>query len=428
MFLNQPSGQQDNTAVGVASVGAGSIYCNEKRDSNSSWGGGNNQQPPDLDEIFKKLGGALSRVFGGSGNPQGDGEGGGGRRGSYGKFGSIGIGFFALAVLVVWGLSGIYIVSEGSRGVVLRFGAYQYTTSPGPHWHIPYPVEVVEKVDVDRIRSAQNKTHMLTEDENIVEVELATQYRVKDAPDYLFNVRLPDAFDISINQAEGTLFQVMESALREVVGKSEMDFILGAGRAEIASRMRSLMQETLDDYRSGIEVVSVNLQQSQPPQAVQDAFADAIKAREDEIRFVNEAEAYANGVIPQARGQAARMVEEATAYREKVTASSKGEADRFLKLYAEYRKAPEVTRERLYLQAIESVLSNSSKVIMDMDGGNSLFYLPIDKIFNGSGRKGGGDGMLPDDIARQRNTGEAMPPPVRERVQSDIERLRKGRN
>ena len=416
MSWKQPGNRRGNT--GETGIDDGPHGMG--RGPGNPWDGGGGQQPPDLDEMFRKLGGILNRWFGG-GKPGGDDR--GGRRGSYGKFGSIGIGFFIFIVLVIWGLSGIYIVSEGSRGVVLRFGAYQYTTGPGPHWHIPYPVEKVEKVDVDRIRSAQNKTHMLTEDENIVEVELATQYRVKDAPNYLFNVRLPDAFDITIDQAEGTLFQVMESALREVVGKGEMDFILGEGRAEIASRIRILMQETLDDYRSGIEVISVNLQQSQPPQAVQDAFADAIKAREDEIRFVNEAEAYANGIIPQARGQAARMVEEATAYREKVIANSKGEADRFLKLYSEYRKAPRVTRERLYLQAVESVLSNSSKVMMDVDGGNSLFYLPIDKIL------GSPDVTQPDDdSASRRNTGEPSPPPLRERARSGVDRLRRGRN
>ncbi len=408
MPWNQPGGENGDQRRPDRDPGRG-----PRRDS---WGGGD--QPPDLDEIFRKLFGGLNRLLGGGTS---DGGGGGGRqRGPRGKFGSLGTSAVVIIILVVWALSGIYIVGEGNRGVVLRFGAYQYITTPGPHWRIPYPIETVEKVDVDRVRSAQNKTHMLTEDENIVDVELATQYRVKNAADYLFYVRLPDAFDTSVNQSEGTLFQVMESALREVVGKSEMDFVLGEGRAEIAAGMRDLMQKTLDDYRSGLEVVSVNLQQSQPPQAVQDAFADAIKAREDEIRFINEAEAYANGIIPQARGQAARMTEEATAYRAKVTANSEGEADRFLKLYEEYRKAPEVTRERLYLQAVESVLSNSSKVMMDVDGGNSLFYLPIDKILEGRDRT-----TVPDD-ASQRNTGEA--PPLRERVQSGVQRLRQGRN
>ena len=393
-----------------------------RNDRPDPWGGGG-QQPPDLDEIFRKFSQSLNRLLGSS-SRGGGGDGGGKPSASYGKLGSVGAGFIVLIALVVWALSGIYIVSEGSRGVVLRFGAYQYITTPGPHWHIPFPIESVEKVDVDRIRSAQNQTHMLTEDENIVEVELAAQYRVKDASDYLFQVRQPDAFDTAVNQSEGTLFQVMESALREVVGKSKMDFILGEGRADIGTRIRGLMQKILDDYRSGLEVISVNLQQSQPPQAVQDAFADAIKAREDQIRFINEAEAYAKGIIPQARGQAARMREEAAAYREKVTANSEGEADRFLKLYGEYRKAPEVTRERLYLQAVESVLSNSSKVMMDVDSGNSLFYLPIDKILAGGKDKA----AIPAEPV-QRNTGELQPPtPLRERVRTGADRFRRGRN
>ena len=392
--------------------------------------GGGQQQPPDLDEIFRKLIAAVNRMLGGGGRG-GDGagkadagggpggSGGSGRSGGFG-FGFSSVGLFSVA-LVIWGLSGIYIVSEGSRGVVLRFGEYQVVTKPGPHWHIPYPIETVEKVDIDNIRSAQNKAQMLTKDENIVEVEIATQYRINNVADFLFNVRLPDTADTSISQAEGTLFQVMESALRESVGKSEMDYILGEGRADVAAAMRSLMQTTLDAYEAGIEVISVNLQQSQPPQAVQDAFADAIKAREDEIRFVNEAEAYANGVLPQARGQAARMIEEATAYREKVISNSKGEAARFLDVYEEYRKSPEVTRERLYLQAVESVLSKSSKVMMDIDSGNSLFYLPLDKILEGGGRS-----RMPEGDERSNAAEQA--PPLRDRIRDGAARLRQGRN
>ena len=198
---------------------------------------------------------------------------------------------------------------------------------------------------------------------------------VKDAPNYLFNVRQPDAENFE-NPSQGTIFQVMESALREVVGKSLMDFTLGAGRADIASQTKDLMQFVLDDYRSGLEIISVNLQQSQPPPAVQDAFADAIKAREDEIRFINEAEAYANGILPKARGEAARMTEEAVAYREKAIANSEGEAKRFLQLYEEYSKAPDVTRERLYLQAMESVLGNSSKIMLDIKNSIISFICP----------------------------------------------------
>ena len=330
--------------------------------------------PPDLFELFR-------RMFGGGFGGKGGGS----------KLSSLNLGLIVLLVVAIWLFSGIYIVSEGQRGVELRFGAYSETTLPGPHWHIPYPIETVEEVDVDRIRSATNKSHMLTEDENIVEVELAVQYRVKDASNYLFNVRQPDVSEDFRDQSVGTLFQVMESALREVVGKSRMDFVLGEGRAEIAARIKQLMQQVLDQYRSGLEVVTVNLQQSQPPEAVQGAFADAIKAREDEIRFINEAEAYSNGIIPQARGEAARMMQEATAYRERVTANSEGEAQRFLKLYDEYRKAPEVTRKRLYLQAMQSVLSKSNKVMVDVKGSNNIFYLPLDRLMKGGG--GGVPGM-----------------------------------
>ena len=339
------------------------------------WSSGSNQGPPDLDELLGKTIAFFRRMFSGNG-------GGGGSSSSNNSSSNLpGISLILVVLAIVWLLSGIYIVNEGNRGVVLRFGSYQITTTPGPHWHIPFPIEAVEKVDIDSIRSVQDKTQMLTEDENIVEVELAVQYRVKDAPNYLFKVRRPDTQEFE-NPAEGTVFQVMESALREVVGKSKMDFILGAGRAEIASETKSLIQTTLDDYESGLEIITVNLQQSQPPSAVQDAFADAIKAREDEVRFINEAEAYANGILPKARGEAARMKENSIAYREKVTANSDGEAQRFVKLYNEYRKAPEVTRKRLYLEAVESVISGSSKVMLDVNSGNSIFYLPFDKMLD----------------------------------------------
>ncbi len=336
------------------------------------WNSSDKQGPPDLDAVFENLTRKLGGIFGGKqkNNDQGNGE----QHSS-----PLGLSLIGIIVLAVWALSGIYIVDEGNRGVILRFGAYHETTQPGPHWHIPFPVESVENVDIDRVRSVQNKTRMLTEDENIVEVELAVQYRVKDAPDYLFNVRDPD-IQGGGNPADGTIFQVMEAALREAVGQSKMDFILGAGRAEVAALIRGLMQNIVDEYKSGLEIISVNLQQSQPPRAVQDAFADAIKAREDQIRFINEAETYKNGIIPKAGGEAARMTEEAFAYRQKVVANATGEADRFEKLLKEYKVAPEVTRERLYLQAVESVLSNSSKILIDVSSSNNIFYLPFDKL------------------------------------------------
>ena len=365
---------------------------NGERDPWKSAGGGGGG-PPDLFEMFRKM-------FGG---------GFGGRGGGGGKLSSLNFSLIVALVVAIWLFSGIYIINEGQRGVELRFGAYSTTTLPGPHWHIPYPIETVEEVDIDRIRSATNKSHMLTQDENIVEVELAVQYRVKDASNYLFNVRQPDVGEDFRDQSVGTLFQVMESALREVVGKSRMDFVLGAGRAEIAARIKQLMQQVLDEYRSGLEVVTVNMQQSQPPEAVQGAFADAIKAREDEIRFINEAEAYSNGIIPQARGEAARMMQEATAYRERVTANSEGEAQRFVKLYEEYRKAPEVTRKRLYLQAMQSVLSKTNKVMVDVKGSNNIFYLPLDRLMKSGGGNApfapegaSGDGAASDDAQSMR--------------------------
>ncbi|MGD8643922.1 MAG: FtsH protease activity modulator HflK [Chromatiales bacterium] len=344
-----------------------------------SGGRGGDKGPPDLDELLKKLTGKFGGIFGGGGG--GDGGGTGGGRGS-----SIGLAAIIVVVLLAWGASGFYIISEGERGVVLRLGQFQAVTAPGLHWHIPYPIETMERVDVDQVRSSQHRATMLTQDENIIDIDISVQYRVKDAENYLFEVRTPDV----PNQQVGTLYQVMESAVREVVGKSSMDFILSEGRAEVAQATRTLTQEILDSYKTGLEVVTVNLQQAQPPEPVQGSFEDAIKAREDEVRFRNEAEAYANSVIPEARGQAARLEEEATAYKERVIAEAEGNASRFEQLLVEYQKAPRVTRERLYLDTMESVLTNSSMVVVDVEGGNNLLYLPLDRIISEQGRIGPG--------------------------------------
>lgn len=343
------------------------------RDPWSGGGRGSDQGPPDLDEVLRKLSARLGGLFGGR-------RGGGG--GGIGKGGSVGIVAVLAIILGVWLFSGFYIINEGERGVVLRFGQFQSVQGPGLHWHIPYPVESMERVDVDQVRSSQHRATMLTQDENIIDIEISVQYRVKDPRDYLFNVRLPDA----PNQMVGTLYQVLESAVREVVGKSKMDFVLGEGRAEVAQATRQLMQNTLDYYKTGLEVTTVNLQQAQPPEAVQGAFADAIKAREDEVRFRNQAEAYANSVIPEARGQAARLLEEARAYRDQVVAIAQGEASRFTQLLTEYEKAPRVTRERLYIETLQQVLANTSKVVVDVGEGNSLLYLPLDRILQEAAR------------------------------------------
>lgn len=364
---------------------------NEPGGSNKDpWGGGGrNQGPPDLDEVIRKLSDKFGGFFGGKRG--GD----GGRGAGPQRPGMAGIGIILAIVVIGWLLSGIYIIDEGTRGVVLRFGRYVDTTMPGPHWHIPWPVERVETVNVEQVRveeigyrsggGAQPVTRavprealMLTQDENIVDIRLAVQYQVKEPQAYLFNVRDPDL----------TLRQVIESATREAVGKSTMDFVLTEGRAEIVAQVRRLGQEVLDQYGAGLQLITVNLQDAQPPEEVQPAFAEAIRAREDEQRLINEAQAYANEIIPKARGQAARRLEEAEAYREEITAQAEGEASRFTQLLTEYLKAPVVTRERLYLETIQSVLTNASKVLVDVEGGNNLFYLPLDKFMRQSGRDG----------------------------------------
>ena len=400
-------------------------WSEDKDSRKKTTNGGPSGEPPDLMDLLSLLFGfkrKQSQRGTSSANqpPNKPGFGSG-----LGKSNSFNFSLIFGIIVVAWLLSGIYIISEGQRGVILRFGEYREITLPGPHWHFPYPIEMVEKVDVDKVRSAQNKVSMLTQDENIVEVELAAQYRVKDAGDYLFNVRLPDIEDDRRDQSGGTLFQVMESALREVIGKNSMDFILGEGRAEIAAQTKILMQSILDEYVSGLIILNVNLQQSQPPAAVQGSFADAIKAREDEIRFTNEAEAYSNGIIPQARGEAARMLAEANAYRDKVIENSKGEAERFNKLYEEYRKAPEVTRERLYIDALQSVLSKSNKVIVNVEDGNNVFYLPLNRMLEDATKQGSSSKAMTQ--SRSTSTNNQDSDNVRNRIRSGVEQLRGNR-
>ena len=345
--------------------------------------------PPDLDDLF---GGIMRRVFGAKGGRSGDGggDGGGGFRGLPARGGLIALGLGAL-----WLLSGFYIVEASERGVVTRFGEYDRTTMPGPGWRIPYPVESVEVVNVTGNRSVKKRTTMLTQDENIVELEFSVQYRLKSAEDYLFNVERPDVEGDRQCRFSSTICGVLDSAIRTTVGRNKMDYILREGRSEIASKTMVLMQEILDLYGTGIEILTVNLEDSQPPNAVQDAFQDATKAREDMERFKNEAQAYANEVLPQARGEAARMLEDAQAYRARVVANAEGEASRFTQLLAEYRKAPEVTRQRMYMQAVEDVLSRSSKVVVDVDKGSNMLFLPLDRILEQRGRAPAGTGAAP---------------------------------
>lgn len=346
-------------------------------------GGGKNQGPPDLDEVVRNIQKKLGAIFGG-GKSGGSGTGGGGTSSS------IGVGLIAVVLLAVWGVSGFYTVDEGTRGVVLQFGKYKDTTMPGLHWY-PRFIDTVDVVNISQIRSVNigylsgtgtrttgstvsKESLMLTQDENIVDLKLAVQYKVKSAKDFLFNVLDPEA----------TLRQSAESAIREVIGKSKMDFILKEGRADITAQTRELLRTILDRYKTGLMVTSVNLQDAQPPEQVQDAFADAVKAREDSVTVQNQAEAYSNDIIPKARGNAARQLAEARAYKDKVVADATGEASRFSQVLKQYKKAPKVTRKRLYLDAVESVLSKSSKIMVDVKNGGNLLYLPLDKIISAS--------------------------------------------
>ena len=320
------------------------------------WGGGN-QGPPDLDEALKKLQRQLGSFFGG-------GSSGGGNKASKSL---LFVGFFA--VIFVWALSGFYQVDEQERAVVLRFGKYFDTVQPGLQWNPPLVDEVIV-VNTTKVRAASFREIMLTQDENIVEVKLSVQYVIDDPTKFVLEVRDP----------ERSLQHAAQSALRHVVGDMPMDMVLTEGRAGIALDVQERLQNYIRLYGTGIRISKVNVDESNPPSQVQAAFDDVIKAREDEDRVKNEAEAYANGIVPEARGKAQRQLEEADAYRQQVIANAEGEADRFNKLLQEFKKAPAVTRERLYIDAIEDVLSNTSKVMVDVEGGNNMIYLPLDKI------------------------------------------------
>lgn len=315
--------------------------------------------PPDLDALLRKL---KEQWFGKGGNR---GPGGAGAGGSpKGVFGLV-----LLALAAFWLYMSFYTVEEQQRAVITRFGAYAGTSGPGLHW-ATWPIERVETVGFTQVRQANEKATMLTQDENIVDVDLSVQFRVSSAEEFLFNVRFP----------EDSLQQATQAAMREVVGRSTMDFILTDGRQAVADQIKVLLQERLNEWKSGLIITEVNLQQAQPPDQVLDAFADAIKAREDKERLQSEAEAYANDRLPRARGEAARRVAEATAYRDQTVARAQGDAARFTALYEEYRKAPQITRKRMYYDAMTEVYGGSSKVLIDVDKGNPAFYLPLEQL------------------------------------------------
>jgi len=376
------------------------------------WGRrGGNQGPPDLDELMRKFNQKIGALFGRKGGGNGGAPGGPGLA----QFGG-GAGILIALVVLVWLASGFYIVDASQRGIVLRFGKFVEETQPGPRWHLPYPIETAEVVSVSQVRTVEigyrnsvkskvpKESLMLTDDENIIDIQFAVQYVLKDPRDYLFNNRFPDE----------SVLQAAETAIREIVGKSTMDFVLYEGRAQVTASAQKLMQEILDRYKTGISISKVTMQNAQPPEQVQAAFDDAVKSGQDRERQKNEGQAYANDVIPRARGAAARLIQEAEGYRQRVIERSEGDASRFRQILAEYSKAPAVTRERLYLETIQDVLSNSSKVLVDQKGGNNLLYLPLDKIMQmtAPGAPSVDGGMKPSEPA---TATESLPPASRSR-------------
>jgi membrane protease subunit HflK len=370
------------------------------------WGNRNNNSgPPDLDEVLRQFSRKLNAFFGKAST--------GGNQPPVLETKAIPVLPILGLIAVIWFATGFYIVDQGSRGVVLRFGKHVETTLPGPRWHMPFPIESVTVVNMEQVRTIEvgyrsaeggtgrtkqlHESLMLTDDENIIDLQFAVQYNLKNVEDTLFNNR----------SAEESVRGIAETAIREIVGKSKMDFALYEGREEIAVRTKKLMQDVLDRYKTGINVVNVTMQNAQPPEQVQAAFDDAVKAKQDLERQKNEGQAYANDVVPKARGTAARLAEEAIGYRVRVENEAKGNASRFEQVLTQYQRAPEVTRERLYIDAQEQILSNVSKVVVDQKGGNSLLYLPLDKLISSSAT-----GAAPNNTgnaAAQAATGATLP-------------------
>ncbi|HTE42462.1 MAG TPA: FtsH protease activity modulator HflK [Steroidobacteraceae bacterium] len=359
MAWNEPGGPGDKSGGGS---GGGSSNGNR-----NPWGKRPQSGPPDLDEMARNLKRKLSGIFGGGNrgtSASGGGEGGGG----------LGVGVIVAVLLAIWALTGFYQVDQAERAVVLRFGKYVDTTLPGLNWRLPWPIDGKYVVNVERIESFTDETRMLTADENMVHINLAVQYRRTDPKLYVFRV----------NDPEGTLKEVSESAIREVVGRSTLGAVLESGRQEIAARTKELIQRTLSAYQTGIEVTSVNLQGVAVPEQVAPAQQDAIKAGNDKERSSLEAQTYASDILPKARSAAVRQVQDGQAYRARKIADSEGETVRFTKLLAEYERAPAVTRERLYLETLEDVLGGAKKVMIDTKSGGNMIYLPIDKLLEQS--------------------------------------------
>jgi membrane protease subunit HflK len=338
-----------------------------------------NDGPPDLDQLWRDFNQRLNRLFG---NKGGGGDSGGTGRAPDIRGAGVGAVVIGVIVLFLWLVSGFFIVQEGQTGVVLTFGKYSHMTPAGFNWRWPSPIQSHEIVNVSQVRtvevgyrsSVKNKqpkeSLMLTEDENIIDIQFAVQYKLKNASEWVFNNRDP----------EETVKQVAESSIREIVGKSKMDFVLYEGREKVALDVNQLMQRISDLYKTGVQITNVTMQGVQPPEQVQAAFDDAVKAGQDRERQKNEGQAYANDVIPRARGAASRLMQESEAYRARVTANAQGDASRFKQILVEYQKAPAVTRDRMYLETMQQIFANTSKIMVDAKSSNNLLYLPLDKL------------------------------------------------
>ncbi len=368
---------------------------NDPGKNENPWQRRPDQGPPDLDAMVQRLRKRLAAMFGGGPRPARGGGGGGG-----GAAAAFGISYVIAGLLILWALTGFYQNDASERSVILRFGKYVETTTAGLHWRLPWPIDRRLVVNVTEFRSFSDRTRMLTKDEALVDINLAVQYRRADPVQFSFSVRDPEA----------TLGEVSESAIREIIGQSRLDFVLETGRQEISQRTKDLVQRTIASYNTGIEVISVNLQDVSVPEQVAPAQKDAIKAREDKDRANLAAQTYANDIVPKARGLAVSQIEGAEAYKARVAADAEGEAARFAKLLVEYQRAPAVTRQRLYLETMEQVLGSSTKVLVDTKGTGNMIYLPLDKIVErNSSRQGAND--VPPTIRMEDGATVEVPDP-----------------
>jgi len=386
--------------------------------------GNRKKGPPDLEEMLRNLNKKLAALLGGKGG----GAGGGGAGGP----GGVGIGLIIGLVLLVWAGSGFYKVDSNERGVVLRFGKYIETTQPGPHWHLPYPMESVDVINTAQVRTVEvgyrdsiknqmlQESQMLTDDENIVDVQIAVQYSIKNVTDYLFNNRMPIGMNGTPDDSE-LVRQIAETSIREVVGKSTINNVLYEGQGQVVQDTTKLMQDLLDRYKTGIQISQVSLQNAQPPQEVQAAFDDAVKAKADEERQKNEGMAYANNVVPRATGEAARLRQQAEGYKQAVIASAQGDASRFRQILVEYNKAPRVTRERMYIDTMQQILASTTKVLVDQKNANNLLYLPLDKLMQNTNPvtvpapSGAQPAAKPVEQSASSSTSDSEPPLERDR-------------